>query len=116
MKKYFAEMQHLNNPKNKSEEAVQTLARTMNRTLIHGEHALEQYVKQFRQKVDETNTKFPRCRYIDTEFRKYENQKTMWVSAHDVARIDFSEVETEFPVRTHDWGRDLMGDMKADAS
>jgi hypothetical protein len=115
MKKYFAEMQHLNNPKNKSEEAVQNLARTMNRTLIYGEEALEQYVKQFRQKVDEINTKFPRCKYIDTEYRNYKNYGSMWVSARDVARIDFSEVENEFNGRTRDWGRDLMGDMKADA-
>lgn len=115
MKKFFAEMQHLNMPKNKSEEAVQNLARTMNHTLIYGEAALEQYVKQFKQKVDEINTKFPRCKYIDTEFRHYKNDGAMWVSAHDVARIDFSEVKHEFPEDGRDWGRDLMGDMKADA-
>jgi hypothetical protein len=115
MKKYFAEMAHLNNPKNKAEEAVQSYAKGVNHTLIHGDENLQVFIKQFQNRVDEINHEFPRCKDISTEYRNYTDYGSMWVSACDVARIDFSEVKHEFPKPGRDWGRDLMGDMKADA-
>jgi hypothetical protein len=115
MKQYFAEMQSLNNPKNKAEDAVQNYAKGVNHTLIHGDENLQLFVEQFKIKVEEINRNFARCRDISTEYRNYSGYNSIWVSACDVARIDFSEVKHQFPEAGPDWGRDLMGDMKADA-
>lgn len=97
MKKYFAEMQYQNQPKNKAEAAVQNFARELNATLIYGEENLQVFVEQFKIRVHEINLHFPRCKDIGTSFRIYENHKTIWVSADDVTRIDFREVKREFP-------------------
>ena len=116
MKKYFADMQYQNQPKNKAEAEVQNYARDLNGTLIHGEEKLQRFVAQFKIRVEEINLKYPRCRDISTNFRSYNDHNSMWVSADDVTRIDFKEVKHEFPEADRHWGRDLMGDMKADAT
>lgn len=115
MKKYFADLAPLINPKNKAEEAVQTFAKEVNHTLIHGDENLQLFVEQFKSRVKEINQHFARCRDISTDYRNYTDFGSMWVSASYVARIDFSEIKHEFPKPGRDWGRDLMGDMKADA-
>lgn len=97
MKKFFAEMQYSNQPKNKAEKAVQQFARELNGTLVYGDDNIEVFVRNFRSKVDEINTQFPRCRDIDTSYTRYINTPGHWVSAIDVARISFHEVKHEFP-------------------
>jgi hypothetical protein len=115
MKKYFAKNAFQNQAKNKAEEKVQKYARELNGTLIYGDENLNVFVNRFKTAVDEICTTFPRCRYIETSYKYYENSGH-WISAGDVARIDFYEVKQEFPEKT---GRDpiyaLMGSMKADA-
>jgi hypothetical protein len=68
MKQYFAEMQSLNNPKNKAEDAVQNYAKGVNHTLIHGDENLQLFVEQFKIKVEEINRNFARCRVSELQW------------------------------------------------
>lgn len=115
MKKYFAKTAYQNNPKNKAEAEVQGFARGLNGTLIHGDENLQRFIERFKIRIEEINLSYPRCKYIGTNFRSYDDHNTIWISADDVTRIDFWEVKHEFPEPGRHWGRDLMGDMKADA-
>lgn len=115
MKQYFAHLAYQNNPKNKAEADVQHFARALNGTLIHGDENLQRFIEQFKIRVEEINLRYPRCKDISTSYRHYGDHNTIWISADDVTRIDFREVKHEFPEPGRHWGRDLMGDMKADA-
>jgi len=96
MKKYFADCAYQNQAKNKAEEAVQKYARELDGTLIHGDENLKVFVQNFKNSVDYINGISHRCRKIETSYEHYENSGH-WISARDVARINFYEVKQEFP-------------------
>lgn len=108
MKKIFAKNAFQNQAKNKAEEAVQKYARELDGTLIYGGRNIKVFVERFEKTIDEICATYPRCRYIETSYRYYENSGH-WISAGDVARINFYDVKQEFPEKPETFINECKG-------
>lgn len=103
--------------KNKAWEEVQKFAHEQDGTLIYGEQALKDFITAAAVKVDQVNSEYPRCKDIKFNSHKIYNLNIYSrVDLDDAFNIEFLPIKKELPAPCRDWGRDLMGDMKADAS
>lgn len=112
MKQYFMDLQCYI-PKNKAHEAVQKFVREYNHCLID-ETKLNEFRINARLKVAEINKKFTRCQNILLEHNSFYNSSSR-LSVEGNFYMDIQEIERFELTPVRDWGRDLMGDMKADA-
>jgi hypothetical protein len=114
--KYFAKTTMSTSPKNQATKAAQELGKEVSQTLIANDDALRIFIENFKNEIEKINTHHPRCTDMQFSFREYKQYGEAYISVHDCLMVTFYEVKTEFPEAGRDWGRDLMGDMKADAS
>ena len=113
MKQYFMHLQCYI-PKNKAHEAVQEFIRQYNHCLID-ETKLNEFRAESRLKVAEINGQFPRSQNIMLEHHSFHIGSSR-LSVEGNFYMDIQEIERFELTPVRDYGRDLMGDMKADAS
>jgi len=102
-------------PKNQATKAAQELGKQVSQTLIQNDDALKVFIENFKTDIEKINNGHPRCADMQFSFREYKQYGEAYMSVHDCLMVTFYEVKHEFPGDRRDWGRDLMGDMKADA-
>jgi len=113
MKQYFLKI-HLNQTKNKAHEAVQDFARQYEKCLID-EPQFFQLVQNTRDKIAEVNKEFKRCQDIELHFLTHTDHSFSFSVESNFSFSVYEVKRYETATSGHDWGRDLTGDMKADA-
>lgn len=112
MKQYFLKI-NIYTPKNKAHEAVQDFAKKYEKCLID-EPQFFQFVQNMKDEIALVNYHYKRCQDISLYFHKhtygsfsFSVESNFSFSVYEVKRYETAPVSN--------WGRDLMGDMKADA-
>jgi hypothetical protein len=114
--KYFAKTTFSTSAKNQATKAAQELGKKVSQTLIDNDEALNLFIENFKEEIDKINKEHPRCSDMSFHYRIYKDFGESYMNVRDCFTVTFYEVKQEFPEAGRDWGRDLMGDMKADAS
>lgn len=99
-KMYFAETGAMTNPRNLAEKAVQEYAREVDATLVYGDEARNSFIENFKEKVKEINTKYPRCRPMSAYTWNHGfSEISVSLCVDGVTQIEFNEVKHEFPAQ-----------------
>ena len=112
MKQYFLQV-NCYITKNKAHEAVQAFMMHYNKCLID-EPRLHELIQSLKDKVEEINLAFPRCQDISVDHRVF-HDGVIYLAIESNFHCSITDVQRYEVINTRDWGRDLMGDMKADA-
>lgn len=113
MKQYFLKVNSYS-PKNKAHEAVQNFAMQYNKCLID-ESQFFQFIQNMKDKIAAVNNEFKRCQDIELQFWKLHDETFMFSVESNFSFSVYEVKRYECTPAVRDCGRDLMGDMKADA-
>ena len=113
MKQYFLKVNSYS-PKNKAHESVQNFAMQYNKCLID-EPQFFKLVQNMKDKIAAVNSEFKRCQDIELQFRKLYDETFIFSVESNFSFSVYEVKRYELASPGRDWGRDLMGDMKADA-